>query len=143
MKHLGHMLLSMGRYQDAIIAFEQQIVSDKDVASHDNVVCDGCDNSILLPSIRYVCVSCDDVDLCATCHQDYELEGRLDRELSSCQNHIFVAVAREIWSTLPSGAVSVDGTTVEDWMSKLLVSLTKSNDDCVMTEHIDKARVQG
>jgi hypothetical protein len=112
MKHLGHMLLSMGRYQDAIIAFEQQIVSDKDVASHDNVVCDGCDNSILLPSIRYVCVSCDDVDLCATCHQDYELDGRLDRELTSCQNHIFVAVPREIWSTLPSGAVSVVGTTV-------------------------------
>jgi tetratricopeptide (TPR) repeat protein len=127
MDHLGHMLLWEGGLQDAVVAFEQQISSCQEGIIHSNVVCDGCETPIRLPSIRHVCASCNDVDLCPTCHQSYELEGRLDMELTTCQDHAFLAVPRDEWSTLPPGAVLTDGTTAVEWMNKLLVSLTESN----------------
>jgi tetratricopeptide (TPR) repeat protein len=127
MEHLGHMLLLVGRLQDAVVAFEQQIISRGFL--HSNVVCDGCENPIRLPDIRFVCASCNDVDLCPTCYQSYELEGQLDMKLPTCQDHAFLAVPREEWSTLPPGVVSTDGTTAKEWMNNLLVSLTESNLD--------------
>lgn len=126
-EHLGHMLLLKGSLQDAVAAFEQQISSCQEGILHSNVVCDGCETPIRLPSIRYVCASCNDVDLCPTCHQSYELEGRLDIELTTCQDHAFLAVPRDEWLTLPPGAVLTDGTTAVEWMNKLLVSLTESD----------------
>jgi tetratricopeptide (TPR) repeat protein len=126
-EHVGHMLLLEGSLQDAVVAFEQQISSSQEEILHSNVVCDGCETPIRLPSIRHVCASCNDVDLCPTCHQSYELEGRLDIELTTCQDHAFLAVPRDEWLTLPPGAVSTDGTTAVEWMNKLLVSLTESN----------------
>jgi tetratricopeptide (TPR) repeat protein len=126
-EHVGHMLLLEGSLQDAVVAFEQQISSSQEEILHSNVVCDGCETRIRLPSIRHVCASCNDVDLCPTCHQSYELEGRLDIELTTCQDHAFLAVPRDEWLTLPPGAVSTDGTTAVEWMNKLLVSLTESN----------------
>jgi hypothetical protein len=127
MEHLGHMLLLEGSLQDAVIAFEQQISSCQDGILHSNVVCDGCGNPIRLPNIRFVCPSCDDVDLCPTCHLRYEREGHLDIELPTCQNHTFLAVPRHEWSTLPPGVVSTDGTTVKEWMNNLLISLIEIN----------------
>jgi tetratricopeptide (TPR) repeat protein len=128
LEHIGHMLLSLGYLDDAVEAFERLIVRGHEGSFHRGVVCDGCDDSFRLPSIRYVCMSCDDVDLCATCHQVYELDGRLGGRSSTCQDHTFLAVPRGIWWTLLSGAVSADGTTDEEWMTRLLYSLTKSND---------------
>ncbi|THW71051.1 hypothetical protein D6D19_07467, partial [Aureobasidium pullulans] len=54
LEHLGHMLLLGEIHQDAVVAFEQQIVRDQDGILHSNVVCDGCGTSIRLPGIRYV-----------------------------------------------------------------------------------------
>lgn len=130
-EHIGHMLLWVGRLQDAVVAFEQQISRSHKGVLHSKIVCDGCDHPIRLPSIRFICVSCNDIDLCSTCRQDYERKGRLDRKLPICRNHAFLAVPRDIWSTLPSGVVSADGTTAEDWMNRLLVTLTKSSDEMV------------
>jgi tetratricopeptide (TPR) repeat protein len=127
MEDLGHMLLLEGSLHDAVVAFEQQISSNQDGILHSNVVCDGCGNPIRLPNIRFVCPSCDDVDLWPTCHLRYEREGHLDIELPTCQNHAFLAVPRHEWSTLPPGVVSTDGTTVKEWMNNLLVSLTEIN----------------
>jgi hypothetical protein len=123
LEHLGHMLLMMGRPQDAVIAFEQQIARGQDGLLHCNVICDGCRDSIRLPSIRYVCWSCQDIDLCTACHQSYELEGRLYNNSPTCHGHEFLAVPRDAWSTLLFGTVSADGTTIEEWMKRLLGSL--------------------
>ena len=94
---------------------------------HSNVVCDGCGTSIRLPGIRYVCQSCEEVDLCSACHHNYELEGLLNDDLPTCQDHDFLAVPRDEWSALPPGAVSADGTTAEKWMKNLLVSFSESS----------------
>ena len=117
------MLLLRGDHQGAVITFEQQIIGGQQGLFHGNVICDGCDKQIQLPSIRYVCQSCEDVDLCPACHRDYKLEGRLGNNTPSCQDHDFLAVPRNDWSTLPSGAVLDDGTGIEEWMDRLLVSL--------------------
>jgi hypothetical protein len=61
-----------------------------------------------------------------SCHHDYELEGRVGRDMPKCQDHAFVAVPRDIWSTLPSRAALADGTTAEERMHRLLVSFTES-----------------
>jgi hypothetical protein len=125
-EHLGHMFLSLGSLDEAVIAFEQQIDESHEGSFHRGVVCDGYNNSLRLPSIRYVCVSCNDVDLCPSCHHDYELEERVGRDMPKCQDHAFVAVPRDIWSTLPSRAALADGTTAEERMHRLLVSFTES-----------------
>jgi LSD1 subclass zinc finger protein len=127
MEHLGHMPLLEERLQDAVVAFEQQNSSSQEGIIQSNVVCDGCRNPIRLPNFRFVCASCNDVDLCPTCHLRCEREGHLDMELPTCQNHAFLAVPRDEWSTLPPAAVSADGTTVVEWMNDLLVTLTESN----------------
>jgi tetratricopeptide (TPR) repeat protein len=127
-KHLGHMLLSLGRLQDAVVALEQHTVRSHGGGLHSGLVCDGCDDSIRLPSIHHVCASCNDVKLCPTCHHQYELEGRLDLNVPTCQNHVFLAVPRDIWSRLPSGAVLSDGTTAEEWMNRVMVSLIEDDD---------------
>jgi hypothetical protein len=121
------MLLLGEIHQDAVVAFEQQIVRDQDGILHSNVVCDGCGTSIRLPGIRYVCQSCEEVDLCSACHHNYELEGLLNDDLPTCQDHDFLAVPRDEWSALPPGAVSADGTTAEKWMKNLLVSFSESS----------------
>jgi hypothetical protein len=124
--HLGHMLLSLGSLDEAVSAFEQQIDESHEGSFHRGVVCDGYNNLLRLPSIRYVCVSCNDVDLCPSCHHDYELEGRVGSDMPKCQDHAFVAVPRDIWSALPSRAALADGTTAEERMHRLLVSFTES-----------------
>lgn len=139
---LGHMLLSVGNLHNAVIAFEQQIGRSHGSDFHSGVVCDGCGNSFQLPGTRYVCVSCDDTDLCLSCHRDYELGGRLDSKSSTCQNHAFLSVPRDIWSSLPSGAVLADGTTAEEWMDRLLVSLTTRNDQTVCNEFVRSVGIQ-
>ena len=126
MEHLVHMLLLEGSLPDAVVAFEQQISSSQEGIVHRNIVCDGCGNSIRLPNPRFVCASCEDIDLCPTCRQSYELAGQLDMKLPTCQNHTFLAVPRDEWSTLPTGVVSTDGTTAKEWLNNSLVSLTKS-----------------
>jgi tetratricopeptide (TPR) repeat protein len=123
MDHIGHMLLLVGRLQDAVVAFEQRIIIYQERLVHSDVFCDGCGERIQLPSVRYVCRSCEDVDLCPACHQNYELEERLDNDTLTCRDHHFLAVPRDNWPTLPSGAVLADGTVVEEWMDRLLVSL--------------------
>jgi len=89
--HLGHMLLLVENFYDAIVAFEQQISKNHDVVFHSCVVYDRCKHSVRLPSIRYACVSCDDIDLCSACQQGYDSEGHLAVNLPTCRNHAFLA----------------------------------------------------
>jgi tetratricopeptide (TPR) repeat protein len=124
--HLGHMLLLVGNLQDAAISFEQRIVRDQDGLFHSNIVCHGCDIRIRLPNIRYVCRSCEDVNLCPECHQNYELEGRLDKHVPACQDHEFLAIPREGWSFVPSGAGLTDGSRAKMWLQRFLASSDES-----------------
>lgn len=114
---LGRMLLLAGDPESAIVAFKQQVDVVDGEFQVSEFCCDGCGAGFQLPSIRYVCRSCEDVDLCSGCYLAYQLEGLLENHLAlGCQDHDFLAVPRDQWSSLPSEVFLVDGITARDWI---------------------------
>lgn len=88
---LGRCLMFMGEFADATIAFEQQISQsfDGSQVAHVASICDGCDQDPILGA-RYICKSCPDTDLCASCMAAY---GK-GNSMSLCSGHDFLSISR-------------------------------------------------
>lgn len=93
----------------------------------ERVVCDGCDDRLSLPSTRYFCTECSDLDLGEACYEELQLNRVLDtEEMKTCSNsHRFLCAPRSEWYNLPWGVVSEDGTTLNEWINNLLEELMK------------------
>ncbi|KAK4973985.1 hypothetical protein LTR28_010914 [Elasticomyces elasticus] len=62
------------------------------------------------------------IGLPSHCFEVYQLDGMLTSDaMKVCNDHVFLAVPRVERSGLPSGIVSKDGTTIEEWANMLLI----------------------
>lgn len=107
---LGRLLYRHGYYDEAARAFEERIEHDSDPPKHTHITCDICDQGPIV-GIRYICVRCDDCDLCETCWVQ-----RNSTINSCCKLHIsdFLAIPRTNWMDI-AGREST-----EQWLERLM-----------------------
>lgn len=67
---IGHVLLWLGDEKNALIAFQQQLVSATNAPHHRKQVCDICTQQLKSVNKRFVCRMCESVDLCETCYSE-------------------------------------------------------------------------
>ena len=112
--------LQQGTWRVPLLLFERQVITVNKEFGQSEIFCNNCGADIQSPSIRYVCRSCEDIDLCSGCYLVYQLEGFLGNDLTlECQSHEFLAVSRNEWSFSPSQIFLVDGTIARDWIESI------------------------
>ncbi|KAF1828166.1 hypothetical protein BDW02DRAFT_271599 [Decorospora gaudefroyi] len=113
--HIGRLLLHAGEDSEAMIAFEQGILSHhgNPTVIHE-AVCEMC-GIAPIQDRRHVCRVCTDIDLCEACYESY-VNGKCVR---NCGEHDFLGVPSQTWKTLQSPHVNEAGETLEDWIERL------------------------
>ena len=112
---LGHCLMYLQEYAEALTAYEQQILApskDSDV-THD-VTCDICQSCPIL-GIRYVCMTCPDIDLCGSCRGKYD--GSVFPK--GCCGHDFMSVPGPTFTGYNSKNVNALGETRIAWLERI------------------------
>jgi hypothetical protein len=90
---LGRMMIWTGTDNDEIIAFQRQLHLATSETEQNSPACDGCEKQLRAGMQRFVCKVCVDIYLCDECIADYEIDGRISREVvEDCQAHPFLTV---------------------------------------------------
>jgi ankyrin repeat protein len=112
---LGHCLKFMGLVDEAIFAFQQQIltIDDCGLASH-SVYCNMCRSSPI-KGIRRVCQICPDVDICETCANKIS-SGNTH---PVCQNHPFLEVSNRASEVACAQSTSTNREEINSWLRAL------------------------
>lgn len=109
-------LLFVSRFNDAHIAYEQTIESEK---SNDMIkqylVCSFGHSLEDVVGEAYVCKTCSMCVLCKKCLDKYHNEEKP----RYCSHDNFMTVPRPCWKDLEPGVVGPSGTTLEEWLSGL------------------------
>lgn len=111
---LGHCLMFLGQSNEALVAYEQQILPRSgDAELTHNVICDNCFKETI-SGTRSVCTTCSDVDLCQDCRIQYD-EGLLD---IGCWGHDFISVPGLHFSERDPNLVNEQETRME-WLNRI------------------------
>ena len=93
---LGRALILAERNEDAVLAFQFQSRLSQSNGENTVAWCDECGEPIRAGMERFVCTTCEDIDLCDRCHEQYKLDGFISGDSEKlCQAHPFLAVPRE------------------------------------------------
>jgi hypothetical protein len=109
---LARALLLLGDEENAAVALEMNI---SECTKKVDVFCFTCSRST--HGHIFVCKTCRDFDMCADCHE--EVLGGGGRS-PMCEHDNFLKVPRPCWQDLPLDVVSLEGTTVDQWLAGLL-----------------------
>ena len=114
--YLGHCLLLNCDYQEACTAFEQRITSaSKESTPIHSAYCNMCTLKDSISGKRYICCSCVDVDVCASCMEDYNTGA----SIRTCKGHKFLKVPGDAWQSLPVSEVNGLGESEKQWVQRL------------------------
>jgi hypothetical protein len=114
---LGRCLVFLQQFGKAHCAFRQQVLRyTEDGDPVHNVRCNLCDEKPNIIGTRFVCMTCADVDLCATCMQKYPDE----QKLRMCQNHKFLEVGGSLSHSKDSESTKESSQHVQEWLRGLL-----------------------
>jgi ankyrin repeat protein len=121
--YLGRALLFSQEVHDhtyAAICFEQGANRTTNGEVEHQVVCNNCMNDVRILGDRFVCRSCEESDLCNSCHDLYK-EGNI--KLPACKDHSFLKIPRDEWADLAPGTVLSDGTKLMPWLENLKLGI--------------------
>ncbi len=115
---LGRMLIWVGEDDDAAIGLQHQIHPLGSRPEICGPACDGCNMQFISASMeRFVCRTCEDVDLCDKCYKGYQQGTFIPQETAkNCKAHLFITVPRQEGGNLRSGSSSPNAS-LKQWLT--------------------------
>lgn len=113
---LGRCFLHLDAESDARTTFEQMILSKPgDPRLIQKEFCKMCDSDDEIIGPRFICRTCPDIDLCESCHQNYNRGAKL----MACRGHNFLQVPGDTWRDRAMDVVNDEGESREQWLDRL------------------------